>query len=389
MKISKLISNTFLISVVIICLPMKIIAQEALDNLELVIEEKTKKIEKKVEALGIELGYAIEYHDPEVKLGAYLDDLNFEDAYAQHYPYCHGVYISSVVKGGNSDQAGIRGGDIIMEFDGEKVLFERHLMQLRDSKNVGDTVKVKIFRNENEIETQLTFAKPIPKISKEAAERYPEMKKRKKLHPGYGGGGPSVILLDADFTGINGLLEANGFSKLTDDYMPLFGGFGMGNVGKGWFIGGGGYGYEKSQKISVDNGTRRFEYNIGFGGMTINKKIALLKNVVFDLGLLVGGGGASIEIRETDGDYSWTDDFDDNPNYYSLKYRKAFFAYRPSTGVLIRILPWLGIHGSIGYLGTYSFNDDWKDDYFDYTVSGDSPKVFDGISYSLDVWFGH
>jgi hypothetical protein len=49
----------------------------------------------------------------------------------------------------------------------------------------------------------------------------------------------------------------------------------------------------------------------------------------------------------------------------------------------------MGIHGSVGYLGSYSFNDDWKDDYFHYTVGGDSPKVLDGLSYSLGVWFGH
>ncbi|MCK4904036.1 MAG: hypothetical protein KAS35_05040, partial [Candidatus Marinimicrobia bacterium] len=140
---------------------------------------------------------------------------------------------------------------------------------------------------------------------------------------------------------------------------------------------------------SVDGGTRRYEFLVGFGGVTVNKKIALMNNVIVDLGLLVGGGEASLELRQTDGDYSWNDDFDDNPNYYSLKYRKAFLAYRPSAGLLIRVLPWMGIHGSVGYLGSYSFNNDWKDDYFDYTVTGDSPKVLDGLSYSLGVWFGH
>ena len=388
MKTSKLILNIFLICMMFIGLSMKTIAQEKSDNFEANIEEKMKQLGEKMEAWGAELEHTFDTHSSKVRLDAYIDDMDFEDAYSKHYPYCHGVYISSVIKGGNSDRAGIRSGDIIMEFDGEKVLYEKHLLQLRDSKNVGDTVRVKLFRNETELETQLTFAKPTPKISKKA-EHYPEMKKHKKPHPGYGGGGPSVILLDTDFSEINGILETNGFSNLTDDYMPLYGGYGMGNVGKGWFLGGGGYGYEKSQKISVENGTRRYEYKVGFGGMTINKKIALLKNVVFDLGLLIGGGEASLEIRETDGDYSWTDDFDNNPNYYSLKYHKAFFAYRPSTGVLVRLLPWLGVHGSVGYLGAYSFHDDWKDDYFEYTVRGDSPQVFDGISYSLDVWFGH
>ena len=327
-------------------------------------------------------------YDVSPKLGVYIEDMDFEDAYEKHYPNCYGVYVSSVIKGGNSDLAGINAGDIIMEFDGEKVRFEDHLLQLRDSRNIGDTVTIKLFRNEKEIETQLTFAAPKPKEDKEV-KHFPGMKKEKKLHPGFGGGGPEVILLEADFTIINKMLQANGFDDLTDQYIPLFGGYGMGNVGNGWFIGGGGYGYEKIQKKSVDGGTRRYEFLVGFGGVTVNKKIALMNNVIVDLGLLVGGGEASLELRQTDGDYSWNDDFDDNPNYYSLKYRKAFLAYRPSAGLLIRVLPWMGIHGSVGYLGSYSFNNDWKDDYFDYTVTGDSPKVLDGLSYSLGVWFGH
>ena len=322
------------------------------------------------------------------KLGAYIDNMDFEDAYEKHYPYCYGVYISDVIDGSNSDKAGLRGGDIIMEFDGNKVRFEDHLLQLRDSKNVGETVTIKVFRNEEEIETQLTFAAPKPKTDKEV-KHFPGMKKERKLHPGFGGGGPEVILLEADFGGINDILQANGFDDLTDTYMPLFGGYGMGNVGNGWFIGGGGYGYEKIQKKSIDGGTRRYEYNVGFGGVTVNKKIAVMQNVIVDLGLLIGGGEASLEIRQTDGDYTWNVDFDDDPNYYSLKYKKGFMAYRPSAGVLVRVLPWMGIHGSVGYLGSYSFNDDWKDDYFDYTVGGDSPKVLDGLSYSLGVWFGH
>ena len=399
---------TIILSFLII-MPTVVFSQ---DNLEEKTEEFGDRMDQwgdKMEAWGEDLEQALEDGDisppPPLpfgknadnnysispRLGAYIENMDFEDAYEKHYPYCYGVYVSDVTNGGNSDRAGIRGGDIIMEFDGEKVRFEDHLLQLRDSKNIGDTVTVKVFRNEQEIETQLTFAAPKPKDETESkgVQHYPGMKKEKKLQPGYGGGGPEVILLEADLAGINNILKVNGFDDLTDTYLPLFGGYGMGNVGNGWFIGGAGYGYEKIQKISIDGGTRRYEFSVGFGGMTVNKKIALMKNIVVDLGLLVGGGEASLELRQTDGDYSWNDNFDDNLNYYSLKYRKHFFAYRPSAGVLVRVLPWMGVHGSVGFLGSYSFNDDWKDDYFDYTVKGDSPKVIDGLSYSLGVWFGY
>lgn len=402
------ITMTIILSL-LIAMPVVVFAQENIGEKAEEFGERMDQWGEKMDEWGEDLEQSIEEGNPlppfpplpfgryddgdddynvRPKLGAHINDMDFEDAYQKHYPYCYGVYVSSVSKGGNSDLAGISGGDIIMEFDGEKVRFEDHLLQLRDSKNIGDTVTIKLFRNEKEIETQLTFAAPKPKEEKEV-KHFPGMRKEKKPHPGFGGGGPEVILLEADLAGINNILQANGFDDLTGTYMPLFGGYGMGNVGNGWFIGGAGYGYEKIQKISIDGGTRRYEYHIGFGGVTINKKVALMKDVIVDLGLLVGGGTATLELRQTDGDYSWDDDFDNNPSYYSLKYRKRFFAYHPSAGVLVRVLPWMGVHGSVGYLGSYSFNDDWKDDYFDYTVKGDSPKVLDGLSYSLGVWFGH
>ncbi len=387
-------------------LPVTVFSQDTFDEKAEDFSDRMDQWGNKMEAWGEDLEQALENGDispppplpfgkhatndysTSPRLGAFIDDMDFEDAYIMHYPYCYGVYIDDVSTGGNADRAGLVEGDIIMEFDGEKVRFQDHLLQLRDSKNIGDTVTIKVFRNEKEIETQLTFAAPEPKETKEVIH-FSGMEKERKLHPGFGGGGPEVILLEAGFDEINNILQVNGFDDVTNTYMPLFGGYGMGNVGNGWFIGGAGYGYEKIQKKSVEDGTRRYEYNVGFGGMTVNKKIALMKNVIVDLGIFVGGGSASLELRQTDGDYSWNDDFDDDPNYYSLKYRKTFMAYRPSAGVLVRLLPWMGIHGSVGYLGSYSFNDDWKDDYFNYTVGGDSPKVLDGLSYSLGVWFGH
>ncbi len=410
MKTISKLTMTIILSL-LITMPVVVWAQ---DNIEEKVEDFGERMNNwgdKMEAWGDDIEQALENgdispppplpfgkhanddYDESPKLGAFIDDMNFEDAYTLHYPYCYGVYIDDVSTGGNADRAGLVDGDIIMEFDGEKVRFEDHLLQLRDSKNIGDTVKIKVYRNEKEIETLLTFKAPKPAKYKEERDLHGWEKsgweKKDKLHPGFGGGGAEVIFLEADLAGINGILQANGFDDLTDNYLPLFGGYGMGNVGNGWFIGGAGYGYEKIQKISINEGTRRYEFKVGFGGMTVNKKIALLKDVVLDFGLLVGGGNVSLELRQTDGDYSWDDSFDDNPNYYSLKYRKRFFVYRPSAGVLVRVLPWMGVHGSVGYLGSYSFNNDWKDDYFKYTVKGDSPKVLDGLSYSLSVWFGY
>jgi len=187
----------------IFVLPVTVFAQDTLEENVEVISEKAEYFGdrmdqwgNKMEAWGDDLEQAIEdgeispipplpfgkhaYEDYSTspRLGAFINDMDFEDAYTMHYPYCYGVYINDVTTGGNADRAGLVEGDIIMEFDGEKVRFEDHLLQLRDSKNIGDTVTIKIFRNEQEIETQLTFAAPKPKIEKEV-KHYPGIKKRK------------------------------------------------------------------------------------------------------------------------------------------------------------------------------------------------------------------
>ena len=193
----------------IFVLPVTVFAQDTLEENVEVISEKAEGFGdrmdqwgEKMETWGENLEQALEdgdissppplpfgkhaYEDYSTspRLGAFINDMDFEDAYTMHYPYCYGVYIDDVTTGGNADRAGLVEGDIIMEFDGEKVRFEDHLLQLRDSKNIGDTVTITIFRNEQEIETQLTFAAPKPKIEKEV-KHYPGMKKERKLHPGY------------------------------------------------------------------------------------------------------------------------------------------------------------------------------------------------------------
>jgi hypothetical protein len=403
------IRSTFLSVVImlVISFPVLAFAQETLEENVEDFGEKMEVWGERMEAWGENLEESIEHGDIESppplpfgdnwdkyyngnpKFNAYIDDMDFEDAYHNHYPYCYGVYVSDVIKGGNFDNAGIRGGDIIMEFDGEKVRFEDHLLQLRDSKNIGDSIIVKLFRNENELETELVFAEP--KSEEDDDYDVPEFEdmRSERPHPGFGGGGPELILLEADLGAINDLLVVNGFDEIDDQYIPLFGGYGMGNVGNGWFIGGAGYGYEIKEKTSFKDGERRYRLSLGFGGMTVNKKHALTNNLVLDLGMLIGGGGAEIEIRQRDGEYAWNTSFDDEQDLSSLKYRKGYFVFRPSIGVLVRILPWMGIHGSVGYNGSYAFNDEWKEDYFNYPVGGESPKPLDGLSYSINIWFGH
>ena len=58
-------------------------------------------------------------HKERPKLGLYLEDMDFEEAYEMHYTENYGVLIEGVVRGGSSDRAGLREGDIYCASLGE------------------------------------------------------------------------------------------------------------------------------------------------------------------------------------------------------------------------------------------------------------------------------
>lgn len=330
-----------------------------------------------------------DYNDQTPKLGVYLQDMDFEDAYQQHYPECYGVLITGVVKGGNADRAGLIKGDIIMEFGDDKVRFEDHLLNLRDSKKIGETVSVKYFRNEKVYDTELTF---VP--YEEEQEKYfnPEKVTTKKLSAGFGGGYVQALWLDYDAKGINTFIESYGFGEIND--VTYIGGGGMGNIGNGWFLGGMGAGFTYDKNIpftlpSGQNVKRSLKIESGFGGVTIMKKLPVFTNkIVLDMGTMIGGGGTSLEIAQSSGEYSWSDTgLEDGVNWYA-KYEKGYFVANPSVGLLIRVKNWFGFHGSYGYLWTWAPDDDWTEKPFEFTVGGTSPDVPSGASATVGVWFG-
>ncbi len=381
-------------------------AQKNMDQLE----ESMEKWEVEMEKWGDDLEKAIEsgqpvppiptvaisdddYGDYSLKLGVYLENLDFEEAYAKHYPYCYGVLVTSVIRGSNADRAGLTKGDIIMEFDGEQVRYEDHLISLRDSKKMGDTVSIKFFRNEKILTTDLTFA---PVNDSDEEEEYSFKKSMgKKFSVGFGGGGPIALYVDYDFSAINQFIAGYGFSPIDASASVFFGGGGMGNMGGGWFIGGMGAGMMYDKRITVDGNYRQLNIESGFGGVQVVKKLPLFSsNVIMDMGTLIGGGTTTIELAQSTGNYSWdydetgTDNLDDGNNWYA-RYQKDYFVLYPSVGVLVRIKKWFGIHSSAGYLMTYATKDTWKSKPFDFDVSGNSPDPISGPTYTVGIWFGY
>ncbi|MBI2113151.1 MAG: trypsin-like peptidase domain-containing protein, partial [Candidatus Wildermuthbacteria bacterium] len=66
---------------------------------------------------------------------------------------------SAIIKGSAADKAGIKEGDIILEFNGEKVTPDNPLGKLIQKRKPNDAVSVLIYRNGNELELQATLGK--------------------------------------------------------------------------------------------------------------------------------------------------------------------------------------------------------------------------------------
>jgi len=320
-------------------------------------------------------------------MGIHPKDISFPVAYKMHYPHNYGVLVTKVIEGTNADRAKLMNSDIIMEWDGVKVRGEEHLRNLIRSQTVGNTVEITYFRNEEIAKTNLTFSLPPSKVIHE--KKYKKVKKTSKLHPGYGGGFVNAKYIDFDYSELNQILTQLGFTELTPERTIYFGGGGMGNVGKGWFLGGRGYGFMNKEDIAITGGGKRhLVVNNGFGGVTLTKKIPLFtKRLVLDFDMMLGGGMMEIEMGETNG-YDWQNT--EISGQYQ-KFQKGYMIGESSVGALLRIKNWFGFHARYGLLKTFTFNDNWGENTFmtdTYTVSGDSPELPYGRTATIGVWFG-
>ncbi|RLC55415.1 MAG: hypothetical protein DRH89_07735 [Candidatus Cloacimonadota bacterium] len=373
-------------------------AQMAAENTQIAIDAAMEEVENALDDINVEV-LVSRTTEETPKMGVFLSNMDFEDAYKMHYPYCYGVYVTGVSQDGPAQKAGIAKGDIIMEFDGKKAKFESNLVKLIKSKNIGDEVQVKIFRDEEILIADLILTTLKPKemtITKDGMK----IKKKKKLSVGHGGGGwiPVWFVDDNEFADINHILEAYEFTGLDEKGILMHGGGGHGNVGKGWFLGGMGAGYTIDKKKGYDipdtgeHVTRRMLYTNGYGGVTLDKRIAITKNLTTSLGFMLGWGGHNLQISQTDGDYDWeflNDDMNSSANN-AIELEKNYILFQPKATVMYRILDWLSIRAEGGYMLSHSYTGGWDaiscEDSFEIDNSPETP--YQGYTISIGPWFG-
>ena len=83
-------------------------------------------------------------------LGVTVQALNKELADSFGLDSTHGALVNEVVEGSPADKAGLKRGDIIVEYDGTRVDELNDLPRLVAATPVGETVRVKVFRDGKE-----------------------------------------------------------------------------------------------------------------------------------------------------------------------------------------------------------------------------------------------
>ena len=92
-------------------------------------------------------------------LGVRIQDVTKEIAEVEKLDEPRGALVASVAENSPSDKAGVKAGDIILEFNGEKIVQMKELPMIVAKTEVGKKVKVKICRNKKEIIKNITLGR--------------------------------------------------------------------------------------------------------------------------------------------------------------------------------------------------------------------------------------
>ncbi len=92
-------------------------------------------------------------------LGVRIQDVTKEIAEVENLDKPRGALVASVAKNSPSDKAGVQAGDIILEFNGEKIQEMKELPMIVAKTEVGKKVDVKIWRNKKEIIKNITLGR--------------------------------------------------------------------------------------------------------------------------------------------------------------------------------------------------------------------------------------
>jgi len=110
-------------------------------------------------------------------LGVRIQDVTKEIADVEKLDEPRGALVASVAPNSPSEKAGVKSGDIILEFNGEKIKQMKELPMIVARTEVGKKVKVKIWRNKKEIIKTITLGRLETSEDFKIAEKKEELPK--------------------------------------------------------------------------------------------------------------------------------------------------------------------------------------------------------------------
>jgi len=90
-------------------------------------------------------------------IGVNIADVTSELAEEANIDVVKGVYITNIVPGGAADEAGMKSGDVIVEFDGKNTNTTSELEEQVSKKRPGDEVQVVVLRNKRRLDYDLVL----------------------------------------------------------------------------------------------------------------------------------------------------------------------------------------------------------------------------------------
>ena len=78
-----------------------------------------------------------------------VEGITVDENMAKQYKIVEGVYVRKVEDFTAAQKAGIKVGDVITEVDGKKVTSVEQINEIKNTKNIGDKVTLKVYRDKN------------------------------------------------------------------------------------------------------------------------------------------------------------------------------------------------------------------------------------------------
>lgn len=75
-----------------------------------------------------------------------ISGIDLDEATAIRNGLTKGIYVDSVLSGSGAEDAGIMAGDVIVSFDGKDVSTMDELNAIKNTKNIGDKIEIKLYR---------------------------------------------------------------------------------------------------------------------------------------------------------------------------------------------------------------------------------------------------